>query len=170
MAKGQTYPGAEASPVKVGPTGAKAELTREASVVDEQGRVQIRAGDVKISISAPGVPVTSRNVAGKVVGSKTAAFRQREQPTGVVSDDEVERIGSLGKAWVAANADTLASLPRKAVIAINVATGEFVSASDSLTALDQFEERFGKGVTAWVHHNDGPITVGGGLWALSSGA
>ena len=158
MAKNQSYPDTGASPVKDEPT-------RGASVVDEQGRLKIRAGDVTINLAAPGVPLV-----GKVVGSKVASTEKPEQSTGLVSDEDVERIASRGKAWVAANADALASLPRNAVVAINVATGEFVSAADSLSAMDMFEERFGKDAWAWVHHNDGPITVGGGLWALSSGA
>ena len=48
--------------------------------------------------------------------------------------------------------------------------GLFVSAPNGLLAMDLFEERFGKDAIAWVHEIGVPITLGGGLWALSSGA
>ncbi len=101
-----------------------------------------------------------------VTKSEAEARSTKAKQLGVSAAD----IPTLGKAWVATNAVKLASLPANAVVAINVVTGDYVSASDSLTVMDIFEARFGMDAWAWVHHNDGPITVGGGLWALSSGA
>ena len=55
-------------------------------------------------------------------------------------------------------------------IARNIANGNYITAPNGLAAMDVFEERFGKSAVAWVHEIGVPISLGGGLWALSSGA
>jgi hypothetical protein len=113
-------------------------------------------------------PVTSTDHSRGAVSPDVG--QMRPDPSGRNAAADMERIAILGQAWVARNTELLASMPPKTVVAINVATDEFVSATDGLTAMDLFEARFGKGVYAWLHHNDGPITIGGGYWALFSGA
>jgi hypothetical protein len=71
-------------------------------------------------------------------------------------------VATRGKAWVAKHAKLLSDMPSNSIFAINVVTGEYVSATDGVAVMDLFEERF-PGAFAWVHHNDGPIRVGGWL-------
>jgi hypothetical protein len=74
------------------------------------------------------------------------------------------------RAWSAKNRALLDSLPRGTAVAVNMANGEYITAPNGLIAMDLFEARYGTGVWAWVHEVGVPITIGGGLWALSSGA
>jgi hypothetical protein len=74
------------------------------------------------------------------------------------------------RTWSDQNRALLDSLPRGTAVAVNMTTGDYVTAPNGLKAMDLFEERFGTSVWAWVHEVGVPITIGGGLWALSSGA
>lgn len=126
------------------------------------------SGSVRLNMPTPGAPLVESQ---RLKELRERATKLKPSASGTeFAKAEIGAIGDQGRACVANNAALLASLPARAVVAINVATGEFVSANDSLSAMDLFEARFGSEAWAWVDHNDGPVTVGGGLWALSSGA
>jgi hypothetical protein len=79
-------------------------------------------------------------------------------PAMLTADD----VATSGKAWVAKHAELLSEMPSNLIFAINVVTGEYVLATDGVEVMDLFEKRF-PGAFAWVHHNNGPIRVGGWL-------
>ena len=88
---------------------------------------------------------------------------------------EFERfMGTLPKGTVIAVkiADDVTADPDPQVesLAVNIANGDYVTAPNGLLAMDLFEQRFGMKAVAWVHEIGVPISLGGGLWALSSGA
>ena len=91
--------------------------------------------------------------------------------------------------WLQRKNSLIRSLPSGTVIAIKIADDvvpdeiydltlhflnaprdwEYVTAPNGLAAMDEFEGRFGKNAVAWVYEIGVPISLGGGLWALSSG-
>lgn len=94
------------------------------------------------------------------------------------------------KDWLQRKNSLIRSLPNGTVIAIKIADDvipdgiydlpllfpnaphdwEYARAPNGLAAMDKFEECFGKKAIAWVYEIGVPISLGGGLWALSSGA
>jgi len=70
--------------------------------------------------------------------------------------------GRQGEAWLEKLKPGLEHLPKGTVIAINCATGEYVTGMTYLDASHKFEERFGK-VAGWMHEIGGGLFVGGGI-------
>ena len=105
-----------------------------------------------------------------------AVFGSREPPLLKQSADgwfdkpALEQIGSAGEKWLALHSDLVRSFPGGTVLAINVMTGEFEHGARHVVVMDKFEKRFGSATVAFVHEVAVPATVGGGWWALKSGA
>lgn len=97
--------------------------------------------------------------------SPAADFAQR-----LMSKSEACRVVEAGEAWLHDNRPTVSALSHGTVIALNVANGKFVTGRNGLEAMDKFEAEFGTEARAWVHEVGVPITLGGGIWALSSEA
>lgn len=88
--------------------------------------------------------------------------------TRFLTDEEKSDAADFGQAWAIEHAALLDSLPRGTVIAVNITDGQYVTADSALLAMDRFEDCFGLEAIAWVHEVGVPISVGVGLWALSS--
>jgi hypothetical protein len=78
------------------------------------------------------------------------------------------QLAEFVRTWCQQHQPVLSALPVGTVVAVNLADGSYVTAADGLTALDLFEQRYGPKAMAWVHEVGVPISIGGGLWALSS--
>ena len=72
--------------------------------------------------------------------------------------------GYSGDEWVAKLQPSFETLDPDAVVAINLATGDFVVGKTSIEAIDFFEAKFGKHQKGVLHKVGGPTFVGGGLW------
>jgi hypothetical protein len=101
--------------------------------------------------------------------TKPTGFGEEGQATLDAAQSYGKAPREIGEAWLRDNAVLIAAYFPGTVIAINTGTGEHVSASDGLAAMDLFEERFGAGAIAWVHEIGVPITVGSGYCGLYSG-
>jgi hypothetical protein len=77
---------------------------------------------------------------------------------------------AFGEAWLGTHQTIVATLPVGTILAVNLADGRYVTAANGVAAMSQFETQFGKDAWAWVHEVGVPITLGGGLWSLSSEA
>jgi hypothetical protein len=88
----------------------------------------------------------------------------------VLTSAERSAVAAFGKSWSLANRELLDSLAVGTVVAVSFPDGAYVAAATGLVAMDAFEERFGHDALAWVFEVGVPISIGGGLWALSSGA
>ena len=75
---------------------------------------------------------------------------------------EAELAGRQGEAWLEKLAPQLERLPQGTVLVINCATGEYVTATNQLDALHEFQRRFGN-VRSWMHEIGGRIFIGGGI-------
>ena len=115
----------------------------------------------------PFAPVSRRPVAG--LDSSTTKHKAQAHQNGP-GPSTLQEVTEFERAWSNRNGQALADMPVGTVVAVNMADGSYVTASDGLTAMDLFEERFGTEAIAWVHEVGVPISIGGGLWALSSGA
>jgi hypothetical protein len=117
-------------------------------------RVRLRAGE----IDTP--PVVSS------VDERLAVLEDCPSPSpDVVTTLRLSRFKEL---WNTRHQAALASLPRGTGIAVDMATGLYVTGDDRLEASDRFEELFGSGRDALSQEVGVPITLGGGLWALQS--
>lgn len=92
----------------------------------------------------------------------------QHRPPGRALNIDAGILQAFGVRWLDENKAAVAALPVGTVIAVNMATDDFVHGSSGLTAMDRFEEAFGLGVVAWVHETGIPISLGGGLCQLRS--
>lgn len=96
--------------------------------------------------------------------------RKSSVPTVEPNADRDTSLAEFGKAWLARHADVVAGTAVGTVIAVRFPDGAYVTAATGLSAIDAFEERFGKDARGWMHEVGVPISLGCGLWQLSSGA
>jgi hypothetical protein len=75
---------------------------------------------------------------------------------------ENQYAGDMGEAWAKRHEDEFARLPKGTHVVINCGTGEYVVGPTSLTAIDEFERRFGK-VLGYTIEIGGSAFVGGGI-------
>jgi hypothetical protein len=71
--------------------------------------------------------------------------------------------GKAGNRWLQHWEQEIATLAETTVIAINVESGEYITAPTRLDAMDRFEERFGKTTVGFMHEIGRPVFVGGGI-------
>ena len=83
---------------------------------------------------------------------------------------ELEAISRKADAWLAANKDLVEALAAGTYVLIDVDTGGHVTGADRDAARAEFDRRFGTSTYSFVHRVRTPTVVGGGWWALHSGA
>lgn len=91
----------------------------------------------------------------------------RELSVGSPSVRDMSRFSEL---WLTRHEKVVHALPHGHTIVVDYATGHYVTDARALDAMDRFDALFGKGRPAWMHDIGIPITLGSGLWALSSEA
>lgn len=75
----------------------------------------------------------------------------------------LDAAGKAGDDWLQRLEPVLAQLKETTVVAINVESGEYITAPTRLDALDRFEERFGKSAVGFMHEIGRPVFIGGGI-------
>lgn len=81
-----------------------------------------------------------------------------------------ESLLAFSELWLARHRSIVRSLGIGTVLAVDLGSGMYVTATSTLVAMDRFEEAFSTERAAWVHEVGVPVTLGGGLWALRSEA
>jgi hypothetical protein len=114
--------------------------------------------------------------------SKNVGFSEEQQPdlTGLstvapgtfrwLDKAELQAFGHKADAWLEANKDIVEALATGTYVLIEVDTGGHVTGTDRDAARAEFDRRFGASIYSFVHRVRMPTTVGGGWWALHSGA
>ena len=82
----------------------------------------------------------------------------------------LEELRAFKASWCDQHRGVIAGLPRGVCLAVNMADGTFVTAENGLAVMDKFEAKYGEHAFAWVHEVGVPLSIGLGLWSLSSGA
>jgi hypothetical protein len=75
----------------------------------------------------------------------------------------LEEAGRAGNDWLQRLEPVLTQLKETTVVAINLESGEYITAPTRLDALDRFEERFGKFAIGFMHEIGRPVFIGGGI-------
>ena len=82
-----------------------------------------------------------------------------------ISDERERFAEAQGTHWIKVHADALNALPHGTTVIINVTTGDYVTGTSWLAALEAYEQKFGRGRTlSWSYEVGRPLFVGGGVW------
>lgn len=110
------------------------------------------------------------DASGRSVTKPTEELDQENVVTGLHQGAGSTTLAEFVSSWQRRNQDLMRRLPTGTVVAVNIADGRHVTGRDGLEAMDEFERVYGLDARAWVFEVGVPITIGGGLCALSSEA
>lgn len=143
----------------------------QSKTVDGRRSVDLSASDQAATL---GVDQKIEHLGSALMRERLAALilrrKQRRLIRRAKSAPQLPYLGEFSRVWLQAHAQDIACLPVGTAVAVRIPDGAYVTAPDSLAAMDAFEARFGTEARGWVHEVGIPIKLGGGQWQQSSGA
>ena len=105
----------------------------------------------------------------KIVARRQEQQRRHADQSSLPQDGHLCTV-EFGTDWQRRNKALIESMQIGTVVAVNIADGRYVTGRNGLEAMDEFERVFGLDANGWAFEVGVPITLGGGLWQLSSEA